>query len=64
MITTYDYQTGKTQTEYDSLSNLNINSLLDTQNDTYMTVGLSACRWADATFENYRTSRNRPNTDK
>lgn len=64
MITTYDYQTGKTQTEYDSLSNLNINSLLDTQNDTYMTVGLSACRWADATFENIELHEIDPNTDK
>lgn len=64
MITTYDYQTGQTQTEYDSLSNLNLNSLLDTQNDTYMTVGLSACRWADATFENIELHEIDPNTDK
>ena len=64
MITTYNYKTGETQTEYDSLSNLNINTLLDTQNDTYMTVGLSACRWADATFENIELHEIDPNTDK
>lgn len=64
MITTYDYQTGETQTEYDSLSNLNLNKLLDYQNSSYMTVGLSACRWADATFENIELHEIDPSTDK
>lgn len=64
MITTYNYQTGETRSEYNSLNNLNINTLLDTQDDSYMTVGLYACRWADATFENVEFHEIDPQTDQ
>lgn len=64
MIKTYNYQTGETRSEYDSLSELNIDKLLDSQDDSYMTVGFYACRWADATFENIEFHEIDPLTDQ
>lgn len=52
-ITTYDYQTGKTNTQYDFYNNLDISdSLLTTETGEDIWVGFFASRYADVNVSN------------
>ena len=64
LITTYDYQTGTTNTQYDRNDELDSEGVLNIQNPDNIWVGFFASRWADIDVSNITLYENDPSTDK
>jgi hypothetical protein len=62
-ITTYDYQTGTTNTQYDFNAVLNTTDVLSTQDSNDIWVGFFASRYADATVSNIKLYETDPAYD-
>lgn len=62
-ITTYDYQTGKTNTQYDRNTEFDAENVLNIQNAKDIYVGFFASRWADIDVEDIELYEIDPATD-